>query len=100
MAIANNPDVIIADVEEWLEPLRALPAALGRASLVVLDVSRRDGPVSGVHQNVERMAGAAIQLLMQARFHNETGVPIEPVSLQTPGEWIEGTTLGVVRKGD
>lgn len=95
---AIAPDVIIADVEEWAESLRALPPSMRRTSFVALDVSRRQGPISGVHQNVVRMAGAAIQLLMQARFQGETGVPVEPVSLQTPGEWIEGETLGAARK--
>jgi|GEM_PF-1731510 Transcriptional regulators len=86
-------DVIIADVEEWADSIRALPAALRGAGFVSLDVRRSDGPVTGMRQSVERMAACAIDLLMQRRLHNERGTPEEPVSVLTPGAWVEGESL-------
>lgn len=92
-----EPDVVVADVEAWAAAWRRIPAAARPRGFVALDVERREGAVSGVHQNVERMAVWAADLLMQARFHNETGVPDEPVDLQTPGAWVEGETLPTMR---
>lgn len=86
-------DVIIADVEEWAETIRALPAALRVAGFVSLDVRRSDGPVTGIRQSVERMAACAVDLLMQRRLHNDRGMPAEPVSVLTPGFWVEGESL-------
>lgn len=90
---ALSYDVIVADVEEWAESVRALPAALRGAGFVSLDVRRGDGPVTGIRQSVERMAACAVDLLMQRRLHNDRGVPDEPVSVTTPGVWVEGETL-------
>ena len=88
-----SPDVIIGDTEQWLAPLNRLPASLRPPRFVCLDVSRQDGPVTGVYQNATRMAEAAIDLLMQARLRHETGLPAEPMTVLTPGSWVEGATL-------
>lgn len=98
---ALAPDVVIADAEPWIEALRTMKASSRRFGLVVLDVLRPDGRIAGMHQNVERMAGCAVDLLMQERFHNETGVPAEPISMLTPGVWVDGESLpaGPARAG-
>lgn len=90
---ALSPDVVIADTEEWLKVFRAAPSSAKVPGFLALDVYRRDGPISGVHQSPERMAGHAIDLVMQARLHNETGLPEEPADVQTQGSWVEGKTL-------
>lgn len=96
-------DVIIADVEEWIDAVKALPEGLRARGFVALDLKRRDGAISGIYQNVERMAACAVDLLMQRRLHNERGVPPEPISMLTPGTWIEGETFrlgaGAVGRG-
>ena len=86
-------DVVIADTEEWVEPIRALPPPSGGRPFLVLDAQRRHGPVSGVHQNLEKIAGCAVDLLMQRRLHHDCGVPEDPVSMLIPGAWVEGETL-------
>lgn len=91
-----RPDVVIADVERWAETMAALPASARPPGLVVLDVAMRDGVLAGVYQNVERMAGCAVDLLMQGRFLRETGVPAEPIDVQTPGVWVDGASFPVV----
>lgn len=88
-----SPDVVIGDTEQWIAPLKKLPASLRPPRFVCLDVSRKDGPVSGVFQNAARMAEAAVDLLMQARLRHETGIPAEPLVVLTPGSWVEGETL-------
>lgn len=88
-----DADVVIADVEGWAEGLRALPAALRPKRLAVLDVARRDGAFAGIRQSVDRMAECAVDLLMQGRFHQETGVPAEPIDVQTPGAWVDGASM-------
>lgn len=86
-------DAIIADVEEWTAVIQELPTELRGRGFVSLDVRRRDGPVSGIHQNIEKMAGCAVDLLMQKRLHNDRGVPAEPIGMMTRGVWVEGKTL-------
>ena len=86
-----HPDVVIVDTDAWL-PLvkRALGRRAARCGLVSLDVEHADGPVSGVFQNAGRMGGCAIDFLVQARLQNETGLAPEPMTILTPGLWVEG----------
>lgn len=89
-----DPDVLIADTEQWEAAVRALPGDFAtRVGFVCLDVDAAAGPVSGIFQNASRMAEGAIDLLMQARLRHETGLLDEPLAVLTPGRWIEGVTL-------
>lgn len=90
---AISHDVIIADVDEWEDTIRALPPGLRDRGFVALDVRRSDGPVTGVYQNIEKISGCAIDLLLQRRLHNERGVPADPISMLISGAWVEGASL-------
>jgi hypothetical protein len=60
---------------------------------VSLDVDDPAGRVSGIHKDTRRTGVCAIDLLLQARFRHETGIPREPISVMNEGVWVEGETL-------
>ncbi|HEY9247931.1 MAG TPA: hypothetical protein VIO38_02320, partial [Rariglobus sp.] len=85
-----RPDVIITDTEAWLPAVRRALGDSRRCKLVSLDVRKIDGETPGIFQNPRRMAECAIDLLMQARLRQETGIPAEPMVILTPGVWVAG----------
>lgn len=87
-----RPDVVIIDIEARLPAVRKALGKAGRCELVSMDVKKADGETPGIFQNPRRMAECAIDLLVQARLHHETGVPAEPMVVLTPGVWVEGKT--------
>ncbi len=87
-----RPDVVIIDTEAWLPTVRRALGNASRCKLVSLDVKKINGETAGIFQSPRRMAECAIDLLMQARLRQETGVPAEPMVILTPGVWVEGVS--------
>lgn len=89
----RRADVVIAENDRLLAHVARslhIPEAVGGLSL---DVTTRDGRVAGIFKDVHRLAACAVDLLLQARWRQETGLPDSPVVLMNEGVWVEGTTL-------
>jgi DNA-binding LacI/PurR family transcriptional regulator len=89
----RGADVVIAENDQLLAHLAwsfAMPAAIGGVSL---DVSERAGTITGIYKDVRRLAACAVDLLLQARWRQETGLPESPLVLMNEGVWVKGTTL-------
>ncbi len=90
----RRADVVVAENDELL----AMAAGAGgrletRFGGVSLDVDDPAGRVSGVYKDTRRTGECAVDLLLQARFRHETGVPAEPITLMNEGVWVAGETL-------
>ncbi|MFH1499852.1 MAG: LacI family DNA-binding transcriptional regulator [Verrucomicrobiota bacterium] len=81
-----RPDVVVSDSEA------ARPQVPARAGYVSMSVDP-GGDCTGVLQQPALLASAAVDLLLRSRWRGETGVPPEPMTLMTAGEWHEGRTL-------
>jgi DNA-binding LacI/PurR family transcriptional regulator len=89
----RRADVVIAENDRLLAHVRrglVMPEEVGGVSLYVTSSA---GGVSGILKNVRRLAGATVDLLVQARLRKETGLPDAPTVLMTEGVWCEGATL-------
>jgi hypothetical protein len=89
----QEPDVVIAESDELISRIATrwkMPAELGGVSL---DVARPDGPVSGIFKDSAFTAETAIELLLQARFRGELGLPVNPLTLMNEGTWVDGAML-------
>lgn len=94
---AHRPDVVIAQspaapvIRGWLEAAGApVPAACGFADL---DVDPTPGSsCSGIRQNYEQVAAAAVDLVVAQILRNEHGVPAFPKVVLIEGEWVDGDT--------
>jgi DNA-binding LacI/PurR family transcriptional regulator len=97
---AHRPDVVLAQrppATDYLAWLRALgeevPATTGFASLD-LDDSLLP-PVSGLRQDNEGVAAAAVDLVVAQIQRGERGRPKRPRVVMIEGTWVDGaTTLG------
>ncbi len=93
----HRPDVLISQsptvptVADWLQGSGlAVPAACGIADLD-LDPGT-DGGGSGIRQNYEQVAAAAVDLVVEQILANERGLPSHPKVVLVAGEWVDGTT--------
>tara|TARA_R100000027_G_scaffold67677_1_gene67656 strand:- start:1210 stop:2262 length:1053 start_codon:yes stop_codon:yes gene_type:complete len=86
----HKPDLIIGDTMNWL---RVIPEEFSQTAFVSMDTPLPDGPVSGIYQNTANIAESAIDLLIQLRHRNETGIPEYPRSLLSIGKWVEGKSI-------
>ena len=89
--LRERPDAVITETLDWKalgEAVRAVPAAR-RPRLVTMNWPN---PVadSGVDQNVERIGGAAIEVLAGLVARGERGVPDLPYSTMVDGAWTGG----------
>jgi DNA-binding LacI/PurR family transcriptional regulator len=90
----RRADVVVAENDELLAMAAVQGGALAtRFGGVSLDVDDPAGRVSGIHKDTRRTGVCAIDLLLQARFRHETGIPREPISVMNEGVWVEGETL-------
>lgn len=87
-----QPDVVISDSES-IRSMVPIPA-----DYVTLSLNTPRGDCTGIMQQPTLLASAAVDLLLRSRWHGETGVPAEPMTLMTPGDWHEGRTLRVIKK--
>lgn len=85
-----KPDVIIADWEIWHD---VIPEEDRKCGFLALSVRSKDGPISGIYQNIESIAKSSIDLLVRARLKHEQGEPGDPMLMLTKGTWVEGATL-------
>jgi len=91
----HRPDVIIdAEERQVLDLLKTggwrVPEDVGVISLCV---DRLGGPLTGCVQNGEALGWAGIDQLISLIERNETGVPLEPVTLATNVTWNDGQTV-------
>lgn len=71
-----------------------LPEDVALAHLNVEDVEGAlPGDVAGVRQDNAGVGANAVELLVSALYHNETGVPLHPRGVQVRGTWVPGGTL-------
>lgn len=91
----EKPDVIIALLQE--DQLAQLAEHGIRApedvGVISLSVHRPDSRLSGILQNVAQIGHVAADKLIDLVERNETGVPIEPVTLTIEGKWNPGLTV-------
>lgn len=93
----HRPDVVIAQrpsapvIIEWLRRLGAkVPTGCGFVSLDV-DVTQ-ELKCSGIRQDYEGVAAAAVDLVVAQLLRNERGLPVAPKVTMVEGQWVEGTT--------
>jgi LacI family transcriptional regulator len=99
---AHRPDAVIAQspgAAEYLRWLRdagaRVPADCGFADL---DVEPTPGDAcSGIRQNYEQVASAAVDLVVSQIQRNERGIPAHPKVVLIEGEWIDGGTTRAPR---
>lgn len=94
---AHEPDVVVAQAPaapvylDWLRRLgRPAPESCGFASLDI-DPSL-DFVCSGIRQNCEMIAAAAVDLIVAQLQRRERGLPTLPKTTLIEGEWINGST--------
>lgn len=85
-----QPDVIVADWEIWYNTPPVEKAAI---DFVALSVRSKNGPITGMHQNIISIAKSSVDLLVNARLQHEHGKPREPILILIAGTWVEGKTL-------
>lgn len=98
----HRPDVVIAQqppaptVVEWLQRCGArVPQDVGFAALDVdptLPLA-----ASGIRQDYERVAAAAVELVISEVRCSERGIPASPKVVLIEGQWVDGETT---RRGD
>ncbi len=87
----KKPDAIVAANIEFLHWMKENSASLPRDILLAsLDFSPAWGNCPGVLQKPRALGAAAIDLLTAQLHRNEPGLPAEPVTLMTEGEWHAG----------
>lgn len=91
----HKPDVVITlmledQVRELVKREVRIPEKVG---LVSLSVAEPDSPLSGVYQNPSAMGAVAVDQLINMVERNETGVPINPITLTLGGQWNPGRTV-------
>lgn len=93
----HRPDVLISHapripiITGWLQAagLR-VPEDCGLADL---DIHLNSDPLcSGIRQNYEQVAAAAVDLVVEQIQYNERGLPAHPKIVLVEGEWVDGTT--------
>jgi LacI family transcriptional regulator len=91
----HRPDVVIAQSPSattlcgWLADAGSpAPRACGFADL---DVDPGEG-CSGIRQNYEQVAAAAVDLVVAQILRNEHGIPAHPKVVLIEGEWVDGGT--------
>lgn len=89
----RRADVIITENDELLARAEIKGRLATQLGGVSLDVDNPQGVVSGMHKDTRRTGECAVDLLLQARFRHETGLPTEPLTVMNEGVWIEGATL-------
>ena len=95
--LANEPDVVIAHAPrapvylEWLSRLgRAVPEQCGFASLDVDPAL--SFTCSGILQDNEKVAAAAVDLVVSQIQRRERGLPDQPKTVLIEGTWVDGVT--------
>jgi len=91
----HRPDVVIAQspsaatIGSWLADAGApVPEACGLADL---DVDPGEA-CSGIRQNYEQVAAAAVDLVVAQILRNERGIPTHPKVVLIEGQWVDGGT--------
>lgn len=91
-----QPDCILAGSVEVLTTLRSwgmeIPRDLG---CLCLALPPGDSPISGMLENTEQMARAAVDILLPMIAQGEQGIPETPRRTLILGQWNEGTTLRI-----
>lgn len=95
---AHRPDAIISshlDVRTWLASAGVrIP---GQVGFVFLDWLDESDDCAGINQHYERIAEAAVDLIVNQILHNERGVPDHPRLVLLDGEWMDGSTVRAPR---
>lgn len=91
----EKPDVLISLLrEDHLDELKRRGIRVpGRLGVISLSVHHPESPLAGIRQNARLMGVIAMDKLIQLVEHNETGIPVHPVTLTVDGVWHEGATL-------
>lgn len=89
VVIAQSPGVSV--IREWLRRLGApVPAKCG---LISLDVDLSLSPTAtGIRQDYESVAAAAVDLVVAQLLRNERGLPVVPKTTLIEGTWVDGAT--------
>lgn len=95
--LAHEPDVVIAQAPvaphylTWLEQVgRPVPK---RCGFVSLDVDPTlDFVCSGIRQNCEKVAAAAVDLVVAQVLRRKRGLPELPKTVLIEGAWVDGVT--------
>jgi LacI family transcriptional regulator len=82
----RRPGVVIVNCPDWAE---ALAADFPRTRWLALDRSGAPEWLSGVAVNFDRVAAAAVDLVVGQLRRNERGLPEEPCTLWLEGRWQE-----------
>jgi LacI family transcriptional regulator len=93
---ATQPEVVVTPLPQVYERIRELglcfPDDLGFVHLDLPNALRAKG-VTGIDQLWQIMGAAAVDLLANQLFTNNSGVPEHPLTQLVEGAWLEGRTL-------
>ncbi|MEM6821280.1 MAG: LacI family DNA-binding transcriptional regulator [Verrucomicrobiota bacterium] len=72
----------------------AIPTDIGFASLSVDSLPQlpKKRVLTGISQRSNRVGAAAADLVIAQLYRNETGIPVNPKTVLTPGHWKDGNT--------
>jgi LacI family transcriptional regulator len=93
----HHPDVVVTQsppspiIRGWLQDAGvAVPQACGLADLDIDPETDLD--CSGIRQNYEQVAAAAVDLVVSQIQRNERGLPDHPMVVMIEGQWVDGAT--------
>jgi len=99
----QRPDAVIAFGPRQLAALKAAGRAIpDEIAFAALDVQQTSlamfDQVAGIDQNLPAIGATAIEALASQLYHNEQGLPHNPVLNMIEGFWVEGKTAPPVKK--
>lgn len=87
-----RPDAVVGGMPlEWLgETGIAIPEEMGYAEL---HYHPSMGDIAGVDQNIPAVGAAAVDLVVEQLYHNQSGIPEIPKVVMIEGKWHAGGTV-------
>ena len=92
----HRPDVVVGGLPvDWLRDAGiAVPEEVG---FVELNYHSSMGDIVGVDQNPRAVGAAAVDLVVEQLYNNQTGLPEIPKVVMIEGKWHSGSTLREVK---
>lgn len=88
------PEVILCVDGRVLDVLQNEGIRIPRdTGYVILDRQEETARCAGIDQHHDLVAGAAVDIVIEQLYQNESGVPSHPKSVMIEGDWVDGATV-------